>query len=140
VVTVGNTKDWIPDIMERAQKLKVDNGFVPDADLFGHFFCFFRRSSCCSGPVITPQAKAKIEKLIASAESQGGKILLDGRNPSVNGYPDGNWVGPTIVECTTEMDAYKEEIFGPVLTIVHAETLDEALHIINSNKCALSRV
>lgn len=79
-------------------------------------------------------------------ETQGGKILLDGRGCSVAEYPDGNFVGPTIVEVTTDMDAYKyvcdakvkandrNEIFGPVLSIVAAETMDEAIEIINANK------
>jgi malonate-semialdehyde dehydrogenase (acetylating)/methylmalonate-semialdehyde dehydrogenase len=60
-----------------------------------------------SGPVISPQAKERIEAAIASVETQGGKILLDGRGCSVAEYPDGNFVGPTIVEVTTDMDAYK---------------------------------
>ena len=60
-----------------------------------------------SGPVISPQAKERIEAAIASVETQGGKILLDGRGCTVAEYPDGNFVGPTIVEVTTDMDAYK---------------------------------
>ena len=60
-----------------------------------------------SGPVISPQSKARILSLIGSAEEQGGKIILDGRNIEVNGYPDGNWVGPTIIEATTDMRCYK---------------------------------
>lgn len=87
-----------------------------------------------SGPVISPQAKQRIEKLIGSCEEQGGKILLDGRGVKVDGYPDGNWVGPTILEATTDMDCYKEEIFGPVLTIIKAKDLDDAIKIINNNK------
>ena len=87
-----------------------------------------------SGPVISPQAKEKIEKLIGSCEAQGGRILLDGRGVKVDGYPSGNWVGPTILEATTEMDCYKEEIFGPVLTIIKAKDLDDAISIINKNK------
>jgi acyl-CoA reductase-like NAD-dependent aldehyde dehydrogenase len=60
-----------------------------------------------SGPVISPQAKERIEAAIASVETQGGKILLDGRGCTVAEYPEGNFVGPTIVEVTTDMDAYK---------------------------------
>jgi malonate-semialdehyde dehydrogenase (acetylating)/methylmalonate-semialdehyde dehydrogenase len=62
--------------------------------------------------------------------------LLDGRNPSVAGYTDGNFVGPTILEATTEMDCYKEEIFGPVLVIVKSDSLDDAIALINRNHCA----
>lgn len=94
----------------------------------------FRSYTFPSGPVISPQAKDRIEKLIASCEQQGGKILLDGRGVKVDGYPDGNWVGPTILEATTDMDCYKEEIFGPVLTIVKAKDLDDAMKLINNNK------
>jgi malonate-semialdehyde dehydrogenase (acetylating)/methylmalonate-semialdehyde dehydrogenase len=60
-----------------------------------------------SGPVISPQAKERIESVIDSVEKQGGKILLDGRGCTVAEYPDGNFVGPTIVEVTTDMNAYK---------------------------------
>ena len=60
-----------------------------------------------SGPVISPQAKERIEAAIASVEKQGGKILLDGRGRTVEEYPEGNFVGPTMVEVTTDMDAYK---------------------------------
>lgn len=60
-----------------------------------------------SGPVISPAAKSRIEGLIASVDEEGGKILLDGRGYQVPGYPDGNWVGPTVVEATTTMRAYR---------------------------------
>lgn len=51
-----------------------------------------------SGPVISPTALERIESLIASCEAEGGKILLDGRNHKVDGYPNGNWIGPTVLE------------------------------------------
>ena len=86
------------------------------------------------GPVISPAAKDRILGLITSAEPEGGKILLDGRDVKVEGYPDGNFVGPTIIEADTTMKCYQEEIFGPVLIVVHAKTLDEALKIVNENK------
>lgn len=60
-----------------------------------------------SGPVISPAAKSRIESLIASATEQGGKIVLDGRGLEVEGYPDGNWIGPTVIEATTEMRCYR---------------------------------
>jgi hypothetical protein len=57
--------------------------------------------------------------LIGSAYEEGGKILLDGRNPKVDGYPDGNWVGPTVIDdVKVGMSCYKNEIFGPVLCII----------------------
>ena len=60
-----------------------------------------------SGPVISPAAKQRITGLIASAEEEGGVIALDGRGYQVPGYPDGNWVGPTVIEATTTMRCYR---------------------------------
>ncbi|KAK7694789.1 hypothetical protein QCA50_001977 [Cerrena zonata] len=117
-VLVGNAQTWIPELVERVKKLNVNQGFEKGADL---------------GPVISAASKKRIEGLIASAEEQGGRIILDGRGIQVPGYPNGNWVGPTIIEATTDMKCYREEIFGPVLIIVPADTLDDALAIINSN-------
>lgn len=118
-IFVGNARDWIPELIERAKALKVTGGFEENGDL---------------GPVISHQAKERIEGFIASVGKEGGKILLDGRGFSVPDYPDGNFVGPSIVEVTTDMAAYKNEIFGPVLSIVIAETLDEAIEIVNANR------
>ena len=87
-----------------------------------------------SGPLISPAAKTRVEDLIASAEKEGGRIHLDGRNINVQGYPMGNFVGPTVIEGTTQMRCYQEEIFGPVLTVIEADTLDDALEVINANK------
>ncbi|PIL31560.1 hypothetical protein GSI_06262 [Ganoderma sinense ZZ0214-1] len=118
-VLVGNAQSWLPEIVERAKKLKVSQGFEQGADL---------------GPVISQAAKQRITGLIASAEEEGGAIALDGRGYEVAGYPDGNWVGPTVIEATTTMRCYREEIFGPVLVVIKADTLDDALAIINENK------
>lgn len=60
-----------------------------------------------SGPVISAAAKQRILGLIASAKEQGGIIKLDGSNYEVPGYPDGNWVGPTVIEATTDMRCYR---------------------------------
>ncbi|KAI0076238.1 methylmalonate-semialdehyde dehydrogenase [Panus rudis PR-1116 ss-1] len=117
-VLVGNAQQWLPELVERAKKLNVNQGFEKGADL---------------GPVISLAAKKRIEGLIASAEEQGGRILLDGRGLEVPGFPEGNWVGPTIIEATVDMRCYREEIFGPVLIVVTADTLDDALSIINAN-------
>ncbi|EPQ61403.1 hypothetical protein GLOTRDRAFT_124283 [Gloeophyllum trabeum ATCC 11539] len=118
-VLVGTAQSWLPELIERAKKLNVNGGFEKGVDF---------------GPVISPAAKKRIEGLIASAEEEGGRIHLDGRGVQVPGYPDGNWVGPTIIEAVTTMRCYKEEIFGPVLSVITADTLDDALDIINANK------
>ncbi|BGP16195.1 hypothetical protein JCM10213_007053 [Rhodosporidiobolus nylandii] len=119
LVTVGESQKWVDELVERAKELKVGNGFDPETEV---------------GPLITPQAKARVEGLIQSCADQGGKILLDGRNPSVPGFPKGNFVGPTVLEATTDMDCYTQEIFGPVLTVVKADTLDDAIALINKNR------
>ncbi|KZO98390.1 methylmalonate-semialdehyde dehydrogenase [Calocera viscosa TUFC12733] len=117
-VFVGTSKQWLPDLVDRAKQLSVNAGFEPGADF---------------GPVISPQAKERIIRLIGSAETEGGKILLDGRGIEVPNYPHGNFVGPTVIEAVTTMECYKTEIFGPVLVCLEADTLDDALDIINAN-------
>jgi len=86
------------------------------------------------GPLISPQAKERVIRLIDSGVKQGAKLALDGRNVQVPRYPKGSFVGPTILtDVTPNMDCYKEEIFGPVLITLNAETLDDAIQLINSN-------
>jgi malonate-semialdehyde dehydrogenase (acetylating)/methylmalonate-semialdehyde dehydrogenase len=90
-----------------------------------------------SGPLISPAAKARVTDLINSVDSEGGTIHLDGRNfrqKADSPYREGNFIGPTIVEATTTMRAYNEEIFGPVLVVINSPTLDDALEIVNGNK------
>ncbi|KAF7339593.1 Methylmalonate-semialdehyde dehydrogenase [Mycena sanguinolenta] len=119
VLLVGEAQSWLPEIIERAKKLKVNGGFEPGADL---------------GPVISPAAKQRIVGLISSAEEQGGQILLDGRDIQVPSYPNGNFVGPTVIKADTSMRCYQEEIFGPVLSVLSVDTLDDAVEIINNNR------
>ncbi len=86
------------------------------------------------GPVITQGAKERIERYITEAEQQGAKILVDGRNATVAGKEGGYYVGPTIIDhVTKDMAIAKEEVFGPVIAIIRADTLDEALSIENSS-------
>jgi len=119
VVLVGTAQSWLPDLVERARKLRVNGGFEGGTDL---------------GPLISPAAKNRVERLVSSAIEEGGSIHLDGRGITVQGYSNGNFVGPTIIEATTTMQCYREEIFGPVLTVISADTLDDALDIINANR------
>ncbi|KAL5534352.1 hypothetical protein ACEPAG_814 [Sanghuangporus baumii] len=118
-ILVGTAQSLLPELIERAKTLKVNGGFEQGVDL---------------GPLISPAAKQRVVGLISSVEEEGGRIPLDGRHVEVLGYPDGNFVGPTIVEVTVDMKAYKQEIFGPVLCVIPADTLDDALDIINANK------
>ncbi|KAH2226347.1 hypothetical protein KXV37_006813 [Aspergillus fumigatus] len=123
VVMVGETKEWLPEMAERAKALNVNGGFEKGADL---------------GPVISPESKKRIEDLIASAEQEGATILLDGRGYKPEKYPNGNFVGPTIItNVTPDMKCYKEEIFGPVLICLNVPTLDDAIELINKNDCTI---
>ncbi|MBI2258117.1 MAG: CoA-acylating methylmalonate-semialdehyde dehydrogenase [Flavobacteriia bacterium] len=86
------------------------------------------------GPVITRQAKERIENYINEAEKNGAKILVDGRNYQVSENPNGYFVGPTIIDYVTpDMSVAKEEIFGPVISIIRTKHIDEALEIENSS-------
>ncbi|KAF1981346.1 Methylmalonate-semialdehyde dehydrogenase [Aulographum hederae CBS 113979] len=119
-VMVGETKEWVADIAERAKSLSVNGGFEEGADL---------------GPVISPEAKKRIEDVIASAEKEGATILLDGRGVKPEKYPNGNFVGPTIIaNVKPHMRCYREEIFGPVLVCLNVDTVDEAIDLINANE------
>lgn len=87
------------------------------------------------GPVITQQAKDRITGLIDSGVSEGAKLLVDGRNLSLQGYENGYFVGGTLFDnVTTDMSIYKEEIFGPVLSVVRAKGYDEAVKMINDHE------
>jgi len=118
-VFVGDAQEWIPDLIDRTKKLQVSRGDQPGADF---------------GPVISKEAKARIESLVQAGIDEGAHCIVDGRGIKVDGYPDGNFVGPTILsEVTPDMTCYTEEIFGPVLVILNADTLDDAIDLINNN-------
>lgn len=120
LVLVGESRSWISEIAEKAKLLNVNAGFEDGADL---------------GPVISPQSKERIESLIQSGVDEGATLLLDGRGFKPEKYPNGNFVGPTILtKVTPEMECYKKEIFGPVLVCLEAETLEEAIDLINANE------
>jgi len=86
------------------------------------------------GSVISAAAKERIENYISQAEADGAKILVDGRNTTVQGKEGGFYVGPTIIDyVTTDMSVAREEIFGPVISILRAKNLDEALEIENGS-------
>jgi malonate-semialdehyde dehydrogenase (acetylating)/methylmalonate-semialdehyde dehydrogenase len=119
VVLVGAAKQWLPDLKALAQKLKVNAGNEPGTDV---------------GPVISKKAKARILDLIESGIKEGAKLELDGREITVAGYEQGNFVGPTLFSgVTTDMQIYTQEIFGPVLVVLEVNTLDEAIALVNAN-------
>ncbi|MBL4685416.1 MAG: CoA-acylating methylmalonate-semialdehyde dehydrogenase [Nannocystaceae bacterium] len=89
------------------------------------------------GPVISAEAKARIVKAIDLAEREGGKILVDGRNKTVEGYEGGHWLGPTLIEnVTADMTLAKEEVFGPVMALRKAKDLDEAIAMVHASQFA----
>lgn len=118
-VLVGDTASWEESLVQAASGLKVGPGAAEGTEI---------------GPVITAQSKARIEALIASAEEEGARVILDGRGAQVPAHPHGNFIGPTIIAgVKPHMKCYQEEIFGPVLVLLEATDLDDALSIINSN-------
>ena len=119
-VFVGESSRWIEDVKERAAKLKVGAGHKPDTDV---------------GPVISKEALQRIHSLLASAEAEGARIVLDGRSvkPPADS-PQGNFLGPTIVaDVHTGMRIYQEEVFGPVLVCLNAASLPDAIKLVNSS-------
>ncbi|MFF1830761.1 CoA-acylating methylmalonate-semialdehyde dehydrogenase [Paenarthrobacter sp. NPDC058040] len=119
-VAVGDAASpLVKKVRERAEDIKVKNGTEPDADM---------------GPVISPESKAFITKTITEAEAAGAAMVVDGRDLIVPGHEEGFWVGPTVIDhVRTEMSAYTEEIFGPVLVVVRVDSLEEGIALINSN-------
>jgi malonate-semialdehyde dehydrogenase (acetylating)/methylmalonate-semialdehyde dehydrogenase len=86
------------------------------------------------GPVVTSAARDRIVELITGGERQGARVAVDGRIITVPGFEEGFFVGPTLLDhVTTDMDVYREEIFGPVLSFVRAQSVDEAIATINAN-------
>jgi malonate-semialdehyde dehydrogenase (acetylating)/methylmalonate-semialdehyde dehydrogenase len=113
MIGVGNVDAIIDKICEEAKKI------VPGENL---------------GAVINKESKERIERYIGEAERDGAKILLDGRNATVNGKENGTYVGPTVIDYVTpQMSVATEEIFGPVISIMRTNTVDEALAIENAN-------
>ena len=87
------------------------------------------------GPVISKEHKEKIENYISQGVKEGAKLIEDGRNFKLQGYENGYFIGPTLFDnVTKDMTIYKEEIFGPVLSVVRAQNYEEALNLVNENQ------
>jgi malonate-semialdehyde dehydrogenase (acetylating)/methylmalonate-semialdehyde dehydrogenase len=119
-VTVGEAQKTFRDsITESAVSLRVGNGLDAGVQM---------------GPVITPQSKARVRSLIDRGASEGARVLLDGREANVRGGENGNFVTPTILDALPPTSELTDtEIFGPVLSLVHARDLDEALAFLNQS-------
>ena len=118
-VLVGAAGEWLPELVEKAKSLKVNAGTEANTDV---------------GPLVSVQARARVERLIGAGVAEGAQLLLDGRNVKVPGFEKGNFIGPTLFAgVKPEMEIYRTEIFGPVLLVMTAATLDEAIAIVNNN-------
>jgi malonate-semialdehyde dehydrogenase (acetylating)/methylmalonate-semialdehyde dehydrogenase len=119
VVTVGEAHDRLmPELRAATESLKVGDGLQESTEV---------------GPVVSCAARDRVRDWIDRGEASGAKVLVDGREPEAS--PDGAFVGPTILdEARPEMEIVQEEIFGPVLSVVRAETLDEAIEVINGSR------
>jgi malonate-semialdehyde dehydrogenase (acetylating)/methylmalonate-semialdehyde dehydrogenase len=119
-VAIGGSGDaLVQAVAERSRKVRVGPGRDHGSEM---------------GPVITPEARDRINGLIGSGEQQGAHLVLDGRDIAVAGHEDGFWVGPTVFDnVDTSMDIYTEEIFGPVLSVVRSDSVESAIDLINAN-------
>jgi malonate-semialdehyde dehydrogenase (acetylating) / methylmalonate-semialdehyde dehydrogenase len=121
VITVGSASENITGkIIAAAKAKKTGNGLAKDVDM---------------GPVITKESKDRIEKLIQKGVDDGAELLLDGRKINIPGLENGNFIGPTVFgNVSVESEIYKTEIFGPVLSIINTDTLDDAIKLINKGR------
>ena len=113
-VTIGEAQKTFRDsIADAASKLRVGNGLEDGVQM---------------GPVITPQSKQRVESLIGVGERQGAKVLIDGRKAKIPKHDSGNFLKPTILDdVPASSEITDTEIFGPVLSLVHAGSMDEAM-------------
>lgn len=120
-VTVGEAKDSFTEaIANAASKRVVGYGLDPKVEM---------------GPVISPESKQRIENLIQVGIDEGGNLLVDGRNPEISGYEKGNFIKPTILQNINPTgEIAHTEIFGPVLGLIHLDTVEEAIAFINSGE------
>ncbi|MGN6815884.1 MAG: CoA-acylating methylmalonate-semialdehyde dehydrogenase [Solirubrobacterales bacterium] len=120
-VAVGEAADpLVEEVTRRAREIKVGPGLDPASEM---------------GPVVTPEARERVVDYIAQGAAAGAQLTVDGRELEVNG--GGFWVGPTLIDrVEAEMAVYRDEIFGPVLSVVRVANLDEAIALINANSYA----
>jgi malonate-semialdehyde dehydrogenase (acetylating) / methylmalonate-semialdehyde dehydrogenase len=86
------------------------------------------------GPVVTREAQARVRDAIGRGVDAGATLVVDGRDVAVPGHENGFYVGPSLLDhVTADMDVYTEEIFGPVLEVLRADTFDEAVRLVNAN-------
>jgi malonate-semialdehyde dehydrogenase (acetylating) / methylmalonate-semialdehyde dehydrogenase len=120
-VAIGEAGDeLVEEVARRAREIKVGPGLDPASEM---------------GPVVTPQARERIVDYIGQGAEAGARLTVDGRELEMDG--GGFWVGPTLIDqVSPEMSVYRDEIFGPVLSVVRSGDLDEAIELINRNSYA----
>jgi malonate-semialdehyde dehydrogenase (acetylating)/methylmalonate-semialdehyde dehydrogenase len=120
VVAVGEAGDaLVARLREKAEEVQVGPGRDPNSEM---------------GPVVTPQARERIAGYVQRGVEAGATLVVDGRQLTVDGHENGFFLGPCLFDrVTTDMDIYRDEIFGPVLVVLRAETFREALDIVNAN-------
>lgn len=120
VIFVGSAKEFMPEIIEKLKNIAPG----PWDD-----------NKSAYGPIITKDALNRILKSIERGIEQGANLILDGRDVKVDNYPNGNWLGPCVFDnVKPEMEIYQKEIFGPVLSVMYADNIEEALNIIKNNQ------
>ena len=118
-ILVGNSKDWIPELVSKSKTLKVSSGTDANVDV---------------GPLVSKDALKRVTGFIDKGTNEGADLLLDGRDVKVVGFENGNFVGPTIFSNVKPgMSIYDQEIFGPVLCLMFADNLDQAIEMMNAN-------
>ena len=116
-ITVGEMHAPFADAMaDLATSRRVGNGLDDDTEM---------------GPVITDASRQRIEGILAQADDGSGRFVVDGRGRSVDGHPAGHWIHPTILNAEPGMPVAREEIFGPVLSLMQADDLDQAIDWVN---------
>lgn len=119
VVAVGNGDRLVGALGERAAALRVGPGDDPVSDV---------------GPLITQAHRDKVAGYLASAEEEGAEVVVDGRRVEVAGAPGGFFLGPSLVDrVATTMQVYRDEIFGPVLSVLRTDDLEQAIAMVNAN-------
>ncbi|UEJ84046.1 CoA-acylating methylmalonate-semialdehyde dehydrogenase [Brachybacterium halotolerans subsp. kimchii] len=120
-VTVGDAHEpFLEAIAAEAAKLTVGPGSDPATDM---------------PPVITKDARERVIRMADEAEQAGGRIVVDGRGLVVEGFENGNFVGPTVVtDLPADHPTYTEEVFGPLLVVMHVHNFDEAIELVNSSR------
>ncbi|GGZ73963.1 MAG: CoA-acylating methylmalonate-semialdehyde dehydrogenase [Paraglaciecola chathamensis] len=118
-VFVGEASQWIDELAQMIGQVKPG---------------LWNDDEAAYGPLISPQAKARVLSLIQQGKDEGAKCLVDGSDFTLAGHEDGNWVGPTVFGgVTADMQIYQQEIFGPVLCCMTVDTLEEAIALVNRN-------